>query len=117
VVTETNCASCGARFRNGDHDKCPACRTRKFPAVKDPSKDAARVEAIWLRYGKSPAQSPDAKPYVVHRDFCFFAKMRVCTCGLLADLLEIVGNEAHDVHPRFFEELHVQLEVLERLGG
>jgi hypothetical protein len=88
-----------------------------MPAVRDSSKDAARVEAVWLRYGKNLTPSPEVTPSVVHREFCFFPKMKICTCGLLSDLLEVVGNEAHDIYPEFFTDLHAQLKSFERLEG
>jgi len=116
-VSDSNCASCGARFKNGDYDNCPACRTRRHPVVRDPSKDLARVESVWLRYGKNLVKTREIRPYVEHREFCFFSKARICTCGLLSDLLEITGSEAHDIYLDFFQDLHDQLAAFERIEG
>lgn len=109
-MAQPKCPTCGAAV--DVEGRCATCDTMIRLELPAPPQDAQDVAAdeILLRYGKGGR-------HLSHLKRCFFPQARICTCGLLADLLELPGGKARELHPGIFVELHAQLEVIARLSG
>ena len=71
------------------------------------------AEFIRNRYARKVIASPD-KPIVVHYGDCEFYRVKICTCGLIHDLMAM-GDVASEIYPKFEDEFGDHLANTENL--
>ena len=72
-----------------------------------------RAEFIRNRYARKVIASPD-EPIVVHYGDCEIYRVKICTCGLIQDLMAM-GDFAGEIYPKFPEEYGDHLAAIENL--
>lgn len=116
------CTKCGNWFRDPNDDSkspeyCPDCNrvasdnttriVRGLGLVTPTEHEKSQIKKILLRYGK--------RGDVKHHGDCEFFTVRVCTCGLLHDLLPVSGAIVLNIFPAYVEHADAHIRAVEKL--
>ncbi len=62
------------------------------------------IDRIKARYFRKTMANPDGA--IGHHGDCHFWDIKICTCGLLHDLLQADQEEVAKIYPKFGEEFY-----------
>ena len=78
--------------------------------MPDPASELMR-RLIYDRYFRKTIRHPEG--VLVHHGYCHRYAFKICTCGLLHDLMFLNENEIEGMYPTFGEEMGQQINALE----